>query len=345
MGKPICQAVVFVGPVGVEKKILQSPDLPKIFAQVVENYTAGSPTDEAIKWTALRPLELRQRLKERHYEVSDYIVHQLLEQAGLRRRSYLKAVCLDRVPRRNDQFERIALLKERFFDAGMPVLSIDTKQKELLGNFHRHGHYYDKEHRKVNDHDFKSAAQGLVIPHGIYDVADNFGYLTLGNTHDTSAFVCDNLAHFWQSDLQWKYPNAEWMLLLCDGGGSNNSRHYLVKEDLWFLAQVLDINIVVAHYPPYCSKWNPIEHRLFSQVHQTWKGAVFHNIQIVKELADKTQTKTGLEVKTWINSKQYEIGRKPTSIFTENIHDFVQFDQDMPQWNYSLLKQNRELVF
>lgn len=341
MGRPSCQAAAFAGQAGAEKKILQSPELSKIFAQVVENYTAGSPTDESVRWTGLRPLELRQRLKEHNYEVSDYIVHKLLDDAGLTRRSYLKSACLDKVPRRNEQFERIGVLKERFLDLGMPVLSIDTKQKELLGNFHRAGQYYDKAHRKVNDHDFKSAAQGLVIPHGIYDVGDNFGYLSLGNSHDTSAFVCDNLAHFWQSDLQWKYPQAEWMLLLCDGGGSNNSRHYLVKEDLWFLAQVLDINIVVAHYPPYCSKWNPIEHRLFAHVHQAWKGAVFHNIQIVKELADKTQTKTGLETKVWINPKQYQTGRKPTTVFTENIHDFIQFDQDLPQWNYSILKQNR----
>jgi hypothetical protein len=329
----------------VEKKILQSPELPRIFAQVVENYTAGSPTDDRLKWTGLRPLELRQRLKANNYEVSDYIVHQLLNHAGLSRRSYLKAAATDQVPHRNDQFERIALLKERFLDLGLPVLSIDTKQKELLGNFYRVGQYYDKVHRKVNDHDFKSTAQGLVIPHGIYDVGDNFGYLTLGNSHDTSAFVCDNLAHFWQSDLQWKYPKAEWMLLLCDGGGSNNSRYYMVKENLWSLAQSLDINIVVAHYPPYCSKWNPIEHRLFAHVHQAWKGAVFHNIQIVKELADQTQTKTGLEVKTWINPKQYSTGKKPTLDFIENIHEFVYFDQQLPQWNYSFLKQNREFIF
>ena len=116
-----------------EKQILQSPELPKIFAQVVENYTAGSPTDEAVKWTGLRPLELRQLLKAHNYEVSDYIVHRLLDDAGLRRRSYLKAACLDKVPNRNEQFEHITLLKERFLDAGLPVLSIDTKQKELLG--------------------------------------------------------------------------------------------------------------------------------------------------------------------------------------------------------------------
>lgn len=305
-----------------EKKLQQVPELPKIFAQVVENHLAGSPTDESVKWTGLRPFELRQRLKLHNYEVSDYIVHQLLDDAGLKRRSYLKAVTMDKVPGRNDQFERIAMLKERFLDTGMPVLSIDTKQKELLGNFHRPGQYYDKAHRKVNDHDFKSAAQGIVIPHGIYDVGDNFGYLTLGCSHDTSAFVCDSLAHFWQSDLQWKYPQAEWMLLLCDGGGSNNARHYLVKEDLWFLAQLIDMNIVVAHYPPCCSKWNPIEHRLFCHIHHAWKGAVFHNIQIVKELAATTQTQSGLGVKVWINPKKYSTGRKPTLEFKENIQEF-----------------------
>ncbi len=227
----------------------------------------------------------------------------------------------------------------------MPVLSIDTKHKELLGNFHRRGRYYDRSHRKVNDHDFKSSADGMVVPHGIYDVGDNFGYLSLGTSHDTSAFVCDNLAHFWQDDLQWKYLDKDWMLLLCDGGGSNNSRHYIVKEDLWALAQLLDMNIVVAHYPPYCSKWNPIEHRLFCHVHHAWEGTVFQNIRIVKEQAEKTQTETGLGIKVWINPKEYPTGRKPSLKFKENIHQTVHFDKNLPQWNYSFLVRNRKLIF
>lgn len=313
--------------------------MPKVFAEIVDNNLAGSPTDDEVKWTGLSPLELQDQLKARDYEVSFYIIHRLLDDAGLRRRSYLKAASLDNVPFRNEQFERISLLKERFLDANLPVLSIDTKKKELLGNFYRSGQYYDKKHRKVNDHDFKTAATGLVIPHGIYDVGDNFGYVTLGSSHDTSDFVCDNIAHFWYSDLQWKYPQAEWMLLLCDGGGSNNSRHYIVKEDLWFLAQQLQVNIVVAHYPPYCSKWNPIEHRLFAPIHKAWSGSVFHNTQIVKELADKTQTTTGLAVKTWINTKQYSIGRKALDVFSQNIHHFIFFDPVLPQWNYTILSE------
>ena len=227
----------------------------------------------------------------------------------------------------------------------MPVLSIDTKAKELLGNFYRKGSYYSDRQRLVNDHDFRSSAQGIVVPHGIYDIGDNFGYLTLGLSKDTSAFVCDNIMAYWQSDLQWKYHNQEWMLLLCDGGGSNNSRHYIVKQDLYKLAQSLDINIVVAHYPPYCSKWNPIEHRLFCHVHRAWEGAVFQNIQLVKELAEMTTTKTGLAVKVRINSNEYKTKRTVIPDFKNEINSFVHFDQNLPQWNYSFLKENQEVIF
>ena len=198
----------------VEKKLKTEADLPKIFAEVVEDYTGGNPQESAQKWVGLKPVEIQQKLIERDYEVSLYIIHQLLSDAGLKKRSYLKAVSLKNVPNRNAQFEKISELKTAFIEAGMPVLSIDTKAKELLGNFYRKGNYYAKRHRLVNDHDFRSHADGLVIPHGIYDIADNFGYLTLGTSKDTSAFVCDNITTFWQSDLQWKYPQKNWMLLL-----------------------------------------------------------------------------------------------------------------------------------
>lgn len=266
--------------------------------------------------------------------MSPYIVQQLLNNAGLKRRSYLKDASAKEIPFRNEQFEKIAELKTAFLDAGLPVFSIDVKHKELLGNFFRDGKYYDFKHRKVYDHDFPSLASGIVIPHGIYDIADNFGYLTLGTSKDTSEFFCDNLEAYWRSDFQWKYPRADWMLLLCDGGGSNNSRHYIVKQDLYLLAQKLDMNIVVAHYPPYCSKWNPIEHRLFCHVHRAWDGTIFHNIQIVKERAEMTSTKTGLEVKVSINDKEYLTKRKVNPTFKENILDYVSFDENLPQWNY-----------
>lgn len=329
----------------VEKKLQSEPQIPKVFAQVVEDYTAGNPQESEEKWVGLKPIEIQQKLAEHNYEVSFYIIHQLLANAGLRKRSYLKAACLKNVPNRNEQFEKISCLKNSFMEAGMPVFSIDTKAKELLGNFYRKGNYYAIRHRLVNDHDFRSHATGIVVPHGIYDLADNYGYLTLGMSKDTSAFVCDNILSFWKSDLQWKYPNKDWMLLLCDGGGSNNSRHFIVKQDLYQLAQRIDMNIVVAHYPPYCSKWNPIEHRLFSQVHRAWDGAVFQNIQIVKELAEMTSTKTGLGVKVKINPTKYETKREVNNEFKNNIQNYVSFDEELPQWNYRFLEANRQVIF
>ena len=286
-------------------------------------------------------MEVQRKLAERNYEVSFYIIHQLLSDAGLTRRSYLKAASLKSVPFRDEQFQKINRLKSSFLNAGYPVLSIDTKAKELIGNFYRTGTYYSDRHRLVNDHDFKTHAKGVLVPHGIYDVGDNFGYLSLGSSRDTSQFVCDNLKYYWQNDLQWKYLDKDWLLILCDGGGSNNSRHYIVKQDFYKLAQQLQINIIIAHYPPYCSKYNPIEHRLFCHVHRAWDGTVFHNIQIVKELALNTSTKTGLGVKVRINPNEYETKRSVDPDFKENIEKFVSFDGILPQWNYRFLIQNR----
>ena len=282
----------------------------------------------------MKPTEIQEKLEKRNYVVSPYIVKQLITHAGLKKRSYLKDASAKDVPFRNEQFEKIKHLKDFFLNAGLPVFSVDVKHKELLGNFFRDGKYYDFKHRKVNDHDFRSMASGIVVPHGIYDIADNFGYLTLGTSKDTSEFFCDNLQNWWQSDLQWKYPAADWMLLLCDGGGSNSARHYIVKQDLYQLAQKIDMNIVVAHYPPYCSKWNPIEHRLFCHVHRAWDATIFHTIDIVKERAELTSTKTGVGVKVTINDKRYATKRKVLPYFKDNINDFVIFDQQLPQWNY-----------
>ena len=328
-----------------EKKVQTNPELTQVFAEVVEDFTAGDPEKEHVRWVSLKPGHLQDKLAERNCQVSFYIIHQLLDQAGLRRRSYLKSASLNQVPFRDEQFNKIAAMKARFLDAGLPVLSIDTKKKELLGNFHRAGHYYDQQPRRVNDHDFKSYADGQVIPHGIYDIADNFGYLTLGTSRDTSAFVCDNLARFWGSDLQWKYPDADSMLLLCDGGGSNNARHHIVKQNFYELAQLLDINIVVAHYPPYCSKWNPIEHRLFCHLHRAWEGSVFHDMQTVMQMAEMTHTNTGLGLKVNINTKQYQIKRKVNEQFKNNINQYVYFDDEMPQWNYALCPEKRKLIY
>jgi hypothetical protein len=310
-------------------------------------YVAGTPQDATVCWVGLHPGQICQKMAHAGSAVSRYLVATLLAFCGFHRRRYRKTHCLGQNALRNAQFEHIARLREVFAARDLPILSLDTKKKERLGNFDRGESYYGTDHRQVNDHDFPSAATGLVIPHGIYDVTDNHGYLTLGTSHDTAEFVGDNLLWYWQQDLQWRYPYAEAMLLLCDGGGSNSCRHTLVKYELARVAQRVDIPILVAHYPAYCSKWNPIEHRLFCHVHRAWQGAIFHSIHVVKELALSTATTTGLTVSVRINPQVYATGRTVPEDWKSRLNDQILFDDHIPQWNY-LVKactQNKNLFF
>lgn len=295
---------------------------------------AGLPQNKAVKWTYLSARQISDELTQTQGKVSRYQVKRLLQFRGYKKRKLLKKNTLKEVEGRNEQFGKIAAYRQSFSQQGLPILSIDTKKKEMIGNFSRAGVAYATGQRCANDHDFLSSSEGQIVPDGIYDVGDNRGYLTLGLSKDTSAFVCDNLLACWQQHLQFKYPSAETILLLCDGGGSNASAHYIVKEDLSNLAKSLNMNILVAHYPPYCSKWNPIEHRLFSQISHTWSGVNFPSVEFVKDLTDRTSTKTGLQVVTSINRKEYFTKREVTPSFKENLTKYVTFDEERPKWNY-----------
>lgn len=297
-------------------------------------YIAGAPQDETACWVGLHPGQICRKMAQAGMPVSRYLVITLLTWCGFRKRRYQKTRCLGHHALRNAQFEQIARLREAFTDRDWPILSLDTKKKERLGNFDRDESYYGPDHRQVNDHDFPSAATGIVIPHGIYDVTRNHGYITLGTSHDTSEFVCDNLRWYWQHELQWRYPQAEAMLLLCDGGGSTSCRHTLVKYDLARVAERLGIHILVAHYPAYCSKWNPIEHRLFCHLHRAWQGAIFHSLHVVKELALATTTTTGLTVSVRINPHVYATGRTIPEDWKHRLTTQILFDDHIPQWNY-----------
>jgi len=233
---------------------------------------------------------------------------------------------MKQVEQRNEQFEKIGYYRSAFTAQNLPVLSIDSKKKEMLGNFHRAGQCYSTATRRVNDHDFSSFSIGRIVPHGIYDVNANKGYMSLGTSSDTSQFVCDNLRRVWVKHLH-DYPQADTFLLLCDGGGSTVSAHYIVKQDM---AKSLGISILVAHYPPCCSKYNPIEHRLFSQVCRTWQGVSFRSIQFVKE----PTTKTGLTVSTTINAKAYPTKRSLDHNFKNEMGRFITFDEKISKWNY-----------
>jgi hypothetical protein len=216
--------------------------------------------------------------------------------------------------------------------AGLPVLSMDTKKKELLGNFYRDGKIDTQETIETNDHDFGSAGSGTVIPHGLYDVGRNKAFVHLNTSHDTSELACDSLAAWWDQEGRFDYPRAKKLLVLCDGGGSNSATMYLFKEDLQKLANRLGIEIRVAHYPPYCSKYNPIEHRMFPHVTRACQGVIFESVELVKELMEKASTSTGLRVTVDILDKAYETGRKYADGFKKDMK--IVFDEIMPKWNY-----------
>jgi len=306
--------------------------LEENFLRVLHERTAGDPMRQEVRWTDLTFEQIAGHLAEAGTPVSVPVVKQLLRKHGYVKRKAQKSKAMGQHPDRNQQFEKIARLKQEYLKAGNPILSIDTKKKELLGNFYREGHLLTQGVIETFDHDFPSAASGVVIPHGIYDVRRNDGHVNLGTSHDTGEFACDSIERWWESRGRRLYPRATSILLLCDGGGSNSASQYLFKEDLQRLVDRLGIEIRVAHYPPYTSKYNPIEHRLFPHLTRACQGVIFESVELVKELMEKAKTSTGLRVTVEILDKVYQTGRKYEVGFKENMK--IVFDEILPKWNY-----------
>jgi hypothetical protein len=303
--------------------------------QVVADHTAGDPMQEDVVWTYLSSTEIAQRLERLNTPICSDTVRSLLEELGFHKRQAEKTKTMGDNPFRNEQFENIARLKGRYFDSPNPIISMDTKKKELLGEFFRDGQVWTNGSNAVYDHDFPSFAEGKLIPHGLYDVKRNVGHVTLGGSRDTSQFACDSFRLWWQRHGVRAYPDATSILLLCDGGGSNNCRHYIFKEDLQRLVNRIDIPIRVAHYPPYCSKYNPIEHRLFPHVTRAWSGVIFRTLEIVKACLRRVWTSTGLKVTHAVLHKTYQLKRQATERFLESFP--IQFEDLLPDWNYTVV--------
>lgn len=212
------------------------------------------------------------------------------------------------------------------------MVSVDTKKKELIGNLFREGKIYTTETVEVFDHDFPTLAEGVAIPHAVYDIARNEAYVTIGTSRDTSEFACDSIRHWWNTFGKLHYPEATSILMLMDGGGSNSSRHYLFKQDIQAVADEIGIEIRIAHFPPYTSKWNPIEHRVFPHITRSLQGVILKTHQLTKELIEKTTTKLGLKVFACIINQVYETGRKVAAEFKESMR--IVFDVHLRRWNY-----------
>jgi len=308
------------------------PELRDNFREVLCRYTAGDPMREDVKWTNLTKREIANRLAKTSTPVSVNIVTQLLDNADFHRRKLRKVLAMGSAPRRNDQFEQIAQLVDDYQNSCNPVLSMDTKKKEALGPYYRPGLLFAAADVPVYDHDFLHAAEGVLYPHGFYDLKRNIGHLYLGLSHDTSEFACDNVYRWWMRFGRWYYPSATSLLLLCDCGGSNDYRRYLFKQSLQQLADRMQLAVRVAHYPPYTSKYNPIEHRLFPHVTRACAGVSLTDLETAVQLMRKTRTRTGLRVTVEVIRKYYATGQKYSADFRAAMP--LEFDEDLPAWNY-----------
>jgi hypothetical protein len=318
---------------GRSKASIACPDLEKNIRQVVADHTAGDPMREDVVWTYLSSTEIAQRLDRMGTPVGTDTVRGLLGEFGFHKRKAAKSKVMGEVPFRNEQFENIAQLKQQYLDSPNPIISMDTKKKELLGEFFRAGQSWSDGANAVFDHDFPSYADGKIIPHGLYDIKRNIGHITLGTSRDTSQFACDSFRLWWRRHGVRAYPKAKSILLLCDGGGSNNCRHNIFKADLQRLVNRIAIPIRVAHYPAHCSKYNPIEHRLFPHVTRAWSGVVFRTLDVVTTCLRRVWTSTGLKVTYAVLDKIYQLKRKASHRFLETFP--IRFEALLPDWNYT----------
>lgn len=260
------------------------------------------------------------------------LVKKLLKKHGYKKRKIQKRLKTGTTKNRNEQFEKIHRFKKKYQKSSNPIISVDTKKKEPIGNLHRPGQVYSQEEIKTFDHDFKHLAKGTAVPHGIYDLKKNSATINIGTSYETAEFACDSIKKWWNKQGRNDYPKADSILMLVDSGGSNSYRHYIFKEELQKLVNEIDVEIRVAHYPPYCSKWNPIEHRLFPHVTRSMQGIPLKSYAIAKQLIEKTTTKTGLQVTANILKKAYKKGKKVADDFKLVMK--IKFDKELGQWNY-----------
>lgn len=321
---------------GRKSTLSQHPEYIDVFREVVKDFIAGLPQDEDVTWLYMTPAEIAEQMSYIcKTKISEYIVKQIIEKEGYHTRTSRKDLPLAESENRDEQFKIIAGYKDEFISSNRPVLSMDTKKKELLGNFKRdNSPVYTQEVIKTYDHDYPSFSNGKMVPHGIYDVGRNTGYMTFGLSHDTAEFACACLLRHWKQPLQYIYPTAKEILILCDGGGSNSCRGWLFKYMLIKVAKELKIDIRVAHFPPYHSKWNPIEHRLFSQITRVWKGFILSCVKLAAALAAKAKTETGLAVFTAIDESEYETGMQKPDNYQDLYDQHVVHDETLPKWNY-----------
>jgi hypothetical protein len=302
---------------------------------LIEPTTRGDP-ESPLRWTCKSTRRLADELTKQKHPVSPGTVAALLHTAGYSLQGNRKTREGASHPDRNAQFEYINALVERFQNRGQPAISVDTKKKELVGDFKNGGREWrpQGEPEEVRVHDFLDKQLGKVIPYGVYDLLNNQGWVNVGIDHDTAAFAANSIRRWWRQMGHRRFPQAKKLLITADGGGSNSHRSRLWKVSLQNLADELELEFVVCHFPPGTSKWNKIEHRLFSFITQNWRGKPLVSHQAIVNLIASTTTRTGLIVKAALDTNHYETAIKVSDAELAQLR--LKTHSFHGDWNYTL---------
>jgi hypothetical protein len=321
---------------GRKKLTDKDPDLLRDLESLVDPVTRGDP-ESPLRWTSKSTAKLAEELRAMGHQVGESTVRHLLKQElGYSLQANAKAHEGADHPDRDAQFEYINAQADAFLRAGQPVVSVDTKKKEIVGDFKNGGREWlpKGEPERVRVHDFLDPQLGKAIPYGVYDVGRNEAWVSVGIDHDTAEFACATIERWWKTMGSKAYPGATQLLITADSGGSNSSRNRLWKRTLQDIADVTGLEITVCHLPPGTSKWNKIEHRLFSQISQNWRGRPLISHETIVSLIANTRTSTGLNVRARLDKGSYPLGVEVTTAEIEGLaldrHDFH------GDWNYTV---------
>ncbi len=315
------------------------PGLAPALDSMVEPTARGDP-ESPLRWTCKNTRVLAAELTKQHHPISHTKVTQLLKKSGYSLQGNRKSEEGEDHPDRDAQFRHINRVVKSALRAGDPVISVDTKKKELIGNYQNKGRQWHKQGtaKKVNGHDFPATEVPRAYPYGVYDLARNAGFVNVGTDHDTGAFAVASIRGWWRAEGRRLYPNAQRLLITADGGGSNGWRLRLWKWELQNLADQTGLALTICHFPPGTSKWNKVEHRLFSFISSNWRGEPLRDYETVVGLIAGTTTAKGLTVTCRLDRRKYPVGRQITN--EEFTHINMKPDKFHGEWNYTILPSN-----
>ncbi len=308
-----------------------------VYEKLLENDTAGDPIT-GLRWTRKTKEKIAVELGKVKIEVCANTVGRLLkkQKISLKVNNKYNERSVNVDPKdRDKQFKYIEKQRNLFYNKGCAAVSADGKKKELIGNFKNNGSVYCREAEKVNVYDFPSDAEGKALPYGLYEIFLNKGVVSIGTSYDTPSFAVDTVEYWWKNIGRYDYQNKQSFLIVADGGGSNSSRSRVWKFELSEkICKRYGVEITVCHYPPGCSKWNPIEHRLFSFISKNWAGVPFRSHEIMINYIKTTRTSKGLTVDSHLVKKQYEKGKKVSKEQWKALN--IRYHETFQNWNYTL---------